>query len=495
MPRNFYPVTAARMAVVMLLAAAAGGCAVGPDFHRPAPPDASRYTATDLPAQTAAADTADGQAQHFAEGQDVPAQWWKLFGSPELDALVEAALRANPDLQGMKAALRVAQENLAAQRGAYLPSVEAGYSPTRQKVATDLASPLSNNTSLFTLHTAQLSVSYVPDVFGGTRRQVEASAAQADLARFQWYAAYLTLTSNVVNAAIQEASLRAQIKATHEIIDLAGRQLDAVRKQQKAGQVGAADVAAQEAALAQAETTLPPLEKQLAQQRDLLAILVGRLPGDGMAETFELDSLKLPAELPLSLPSKLVEQRPDIRAAEAQMHAASAQIGVATAARLPNITLTADLGSAALTLSKLFTSGTGLWGLTADITQPIFKGGTLLHQQRAAEAAYEQAAAQYRSTVLTAFQNVADSLHAIDEDARGLRAAAGAERAADRSLTIAKRQYSVGQIAFPAVMQAELTYRQALVTLAQARASRYADTVALMQALGGDWRNEAGEAL
>lgn len=473
--------------VVALSMLAAAGCAVGPDFHRPVAPEADRYTPASLPAETASAPSVGGQAQQFAPGQDVPEQWWKLFGSSELDALVEAALKANPDLQAMDAALRVARENLAAQRGAFFPSVEGSLSPTRQKVAEPVASPLSSNSNLFTLHTAQLTISYVQDVFGGTRHAVEASAAQAEVARFQWHAAYLTLTSNVVNAAIQEASLRAQIEATHQIVTQATRQLGAVRRQKQLGQVGAAEVAAQEALLAQAEAMLPPLEKQLNQQRDLLAILAGRLTSEGVTQTFSLDSLKLPVTLPVSLPSMLVERRPDIRAAEAQLHAASAQIGVSTAARLPNITLTANLGSSALTLSQLLGAGTGFWGLTAGLVQPIFKGGTLMHQQRAAEAAYQQAAAQYRSTVLTAFQNVADVLHAIDADARALRTASDAERAAYRSFSIAQRQWKAGQLGYPAVLLAEQTYRQASIPLVQARANRYADTVGLMQSLGGDW--------
>lgn len=480
--------------MVACVAVMVTGCAVGPDFQQPPAPDVTRYASPDVTQRTASTDTADGQAQHFVEGQMVPARWWTLFGSADLDAVVDAALRANPDLQAMQAALRVAQENLAAQRGAFFPSVDAHLSPSRQKVAEAIASPLSNNSSLFTLHTAQLSVSYVPDVFGGVRRQVESSAAQADVARFQWHAAYLALTSNVVNAAIQEASLRAQIDATRDIVALSRRQLDAVRKQRALGQVGIADVAAQEAAVAQAETALPPLDKQLAQQRHLLAVLTGRLPTEGVSQQFAFDGLHLPVELPLSLPSALVAQRPDIRAAAAQMHAASAQIGVATAARLPNITLSANLGSSALAISQLFAAGTGFWGLTADLAQPIFKGGTLMHQQRAAEAAYQQASAQYRSTVLTAYQNVADTLHAIDADARTLRASSDAAQATAHSLDVAQRAWKLGQVGYPAVLVAEQAYRQASIVWIQARASRYADTVALMLALGGDWQQRTDTA-
>lgn len=416
-----------------------------------------------------------------------------MFGSSALNELVEAALKANPDLQTAEAALRVAQENLAATRGGFFPSVDASHTSTRQQVADALASPLSSNAFLYTLHTPQLTVSYAPDVFGGTRRQVESAAAQVDVARFQREAAYLTLTSNVVNAAIQEASLRAQVKVTREAVKVATRLLDATRKQQQTGQLGAADVAAQESALAQIEATLPPLEKQLAQQRDLITVLAGRYPRDEIAQTFELEQLRLPAELPLSLPSQLVEQRPDIRAAEAQLHAASAQIGVAVAARLPSITLTANAGSSAEAFRDLFTSGTGFWALTGGLTMPLFRGGTLLHQQRAAEAAYDQAASQYRSTVLTAFQNVADTLHAIEADARALQTAHKAEQAARRSLTIAQRQLTLGMIGMPAVLQAEQAYQQALVSGAQARAGRFTDSVVLLQALGGGWWNRSDQ--
>jgi NodT family efflux transporter outer membrane factor (OMF) lipoprotein len=348
------------ISMAALLALATAGCAVGPDFQRPAAPETDRYTATTLPAETASASTPDGQAQRFAPGRmcrrsggrcSAPAnstRWWMPHCAP-----TRICRRWRRAARG--------PENVAAQRGAFFPSVDASYTPSRQKIAQIIASPLSDNSDLFTLHTAQLSVSYVPDVFGGTRRQVESGVAQADVARFQWQAAYLTLTSNVVNAAIQEASLRAQIRATQDVIALSTRQLDAVRKQQRLGQVGAAEVAAQEATLAQAEAALPPLDRQLAQQRNLLAALTGRLPSDAVPQQFDFESLTLPGTLPLSLPSRLVGQRPDIRAAEAQMHAASAQIGVATAARLPNITLTAALGSSSQAIGDLFTAGTGFW--------------------------------------------------------------------------------------------------------------------------------------
>lgn len=462
-----------------LAAALLAGCAAGPDYHRPVSPAPARYTVGALPDVL--------PDQHFVAGRDVPARWWTLFGSPELDALVATAHRNNPDVQAAAAALHMARENTAAQRGAFLPTVDAQLAPTRQKVADPLASPLASNADLYTLHTAQLSVAYVADVFGGLRRQAEVSVAQQDMARYQYQAVRLTLEANLVMAAINEAALRAEVAATAHVITLARQQADAVRRQRQEGQAGAADVALQDAALAQARTSLPPLAKQLAQQQDLVAALSGQTAGDAGLPALTFERLALPAELPLSLPARLVEQRPDVRAAEAQLRQASAQVGVAAAARLPNIALSASLGSSALTASTLFRSGTGAWSIGADLVQPIFHGGALMHQQRAAEAAYDQAAAQYRAAVLSAFQGVADSLHAIASDARSLQACVDAEAAARASLDIATTQWRLGAVGHPVVMQATQAWRQATIATIVARTARYTDTVALFQALGGGW--------
>jgi NodT family efflux transporter outer membrane factor (OMF) lipoprotein len=473
------------------VAALAAGCAAGPDYRKPAAPDVDRYTAEPLAGRTEAAATAGGAAQRLVAGADVPERWWTLFGSDALDALVAAALDHNPDVQAADAALRAARESAAAQRGAYLPTVDAQLTPSRQKTAAPVASGAASGASLYTLHTAQLDIAYAADVFGGTRRQVEAADAQADVARFQGQAARLTLAANVVAAAIQEASLRAQRDATQDLIALARRQLDTARRQRLAGQVGQADVAAQEAALAQAEAGLPLLDKQLAQQRDLLAVLAGRHPAEESGLHFDFAALALPGELPVSLPARLVERRPDVRAAEAQLHAASARIGAAQAARLPDITLGAALGSSALDAGTLFKAGTGFWSIGANLVQPLFHGGALAHQQRAAEALYDQAAAQYRGTVLAAFRDVADALHAIEADARALRAALAADQAARKSLAIVTRQWELGAVGQPAVVQAQQGVQQAAIALVQARAARYADTVALFQALGGGWQGGA----
>jgi NodT family efflux transporter outer membrane factor (OMF) lipoprotein len=473
------------VALALLMA----GCAVGPDFRRPAPPPVEGYTPEPLPEQSISAETTGGAMQRFVRDMDIPAQWWTLFRSEALNSLVEQSLKANPNLQAARAALRVAEENYRAQRGAFFPSVQASFAPTRQKVAPALSSPLNSGASLFSLHTAQLSVSYAPDVFGGVRRQVENAAALAEAQRFELEATYLTLTSNVVAAAVQEAALRAQVAATEEIVTLVTEQVQLMQRQFELGAIAEANVITQRVVLAQAQASLAPLRKQLAQQRNLLTALAGAFPSEEVAQQFDFSTLALPVELPVSLPSKLVQQRPDVRAAEAGLHAASAEIGVATANMLPQFTINADVGSVASAMSSLFTSGSGFWTVAANVAQPVFQGGTLLHRRRAAEAAYDQAAAQYRATVIGAMQNVADALRALQHDAIALKAALDAKLLAEESLAIARRQLQLGDISYFALLTAEQAYFQTVLALVQAQANRYADTAALFQALGGGWWN------
>ncbi|GFZ91401.1 efflux transporter outer membrane subunit [Dyella caseinilytica] len=471
------------------IALALGACAVGPDFHRPAAPASQDYAPNGTPASTASTAGPDGGAQQFVRGMDIPGQWWTLFHSEPLNALIDDSIKHNPDVAAAQEALRSAMENVRAQQGQFFPQVTASVDPTRQKTGSVIASGVVSNATLYNLTTAQLSVSYTPDLWGANRRSVESLVAQADAQRFQLEATYLTLTTNVVNAAVTEAALRAQIVATQDMIDSQQKILDANRKQLALGDMGDVDIAAQVATLEQTRATLPPLQKQLAQQRDLLAVLSGRTPDQDIQAKFELEGLQLPEDLPMSLPARLVEQRPDVRMAEANLHAACAQVGVAFAARLPNISISANGGSAADQMHDLFGHGTSFWNLGAAITAPIFDGGTLKHRQRAAEAAYRQAAEQYRSTVMSALQNMADSLHATQSDADALVASSRAERAAARSLEISQRQYAVGDISMVALLNAQVTYRQAELTLIQARQARYADSVALFQAVGGGWWN------
>ncbi len=471
--------------LVCAMALAAGAC-VGPNFHRPARPPVRGYTSEPLPAATASAPGVGGAAQRFLENQDVPRNWWTRFGSDELDALVTEALRASPDVASAQAALRQAQENTAAQRGSYFPAVQGQFDGSRNRDATGVVQPtLQSGTPLYNLFTPQVTVNYVPDIFGANRRAVESLAAQAEAARFQLDATYLTLTANVVTAAIQEAGLRAQIEGTQKVVELERESLAVLRRELELGAIAEADVYAQDAALAQLEGTLPPLQKQLEQTRDQLAALTGRLPADLPPVRFTLDQLVLPADLPIGVPSELVERRPDVRAAEAQLHAATAQVGVAIANLLPQVTITGDLGSTATFFGDLFKPGTGFWSIGANVTQTLFQGGTLLHRKRAADAALDQAGAAYKSSVLTAFQNVADALHALAADADALAAAGRAEDAAHKSLGVAHHQLELGSVGYLALVNSEQTYTQAVVTLAQARTNRYTDTAALFQALGG----------
>jgi NodT family efflux transporter outer membrane factor (OMF) lipoprotein len=459
---------------------------VGPNFHRPTAPQVDRYTAEALPQHTAAAQGPGGEAQRFLMEHEVPRNWWTLFGSAELNVLVSEALRANPDVLSAQAALRQALENTAAQRGSYFPTVQAEFDASRNLNATGVLAPnLASGTALYNLFTPQVTVSYVPDIFGVNRRQVESLAAQAEATRFQLDATYLTLTANVVTAAIQEAGLRQQIGATEQVISLETESLAVLKRELELGAIAEVDVYAQEAALAQLQTTLPPLRRQLATTRDQLAVLTGHLPADFKAPSLELDQWVLPIDLPLGVPSQLVERRPDVRAAEAQLHAATAQVGVAIANLLPQFTITGDVGSSATLMSELFKAGTGFWSLGANATQTLFAGGTLIHRKRAADAALDQAGAAYKSAVLTAFQNVADALHALDADADALNAASRAENAAQRSLAVARHQLELGSVSYVALLISEQTYQQALVSLVQARTGRLTDTAALFQALGG----------
>ncbi|WP_424682235.1 efflux transporter outer membrane subunit [Frateuria sp. YIM B11624] len=468
------------------------GCAVGPDFQRPAAPSVRSYTATPVETTAASAGVQGGESQHFERGGDMPAQWWQLFHSQPLDALIKQALASNPDLKAAQAALLSARETALAGRGAYYPSVGVGVSANRQQDPPGALAPVpSSNASLYNLLTAQVSVSYMPDVFGLNRRTVESLEAQAQAARYEMIATDIALGANVAVTAIQVASLREQLKATQELAGINAHVLSIMRYQLAKGYIGRLDVAAQETQLAQVNASLPALRTQLAQQQHRLAVLAGRFPSEGAAVTFDLAGLQLPQELPLSLPSTLVAQRPDVLQAQANLHAASAQVGVAIANRLPNLTLSADAGSTALAIGQLFKSGTGFWGLGAELAAPVFEGGSLKHQERAAKAAYTQAAEQYRSTVLAAFEDVADTLTALQQDAQALQAATAADKAARVTLDLSQRQWKDGYAGYLAVLGAEQAALQARIGLVQAQASRYADTVALFQALGGGWWHRA----
>jgi NodT family efflux transporter outer membrane factor (OMF) lipoprotein len=479
----------------LLLCLLASGCAVGPNFKRPAAPPDQDYGRAPTTGETAAARGAAGEAQRFLAGRDLPADWWRLFRSEPLNELIRQALKDNPNVAAAQAALRQANELYAAQRATLFPSLQGGFSAQRAKNAVGtIANPtnLPQQNPYYNLFTAQLSLTYTPDVFGGTRRAIEITQAQAEGARFQLEATYLTLTSNVVVTAVQEAALRAQIAATERLLAVQGDLTHTVTGQKGLGTASQLDLFGQEAAEAQTRASLPPLMKQLAQTRDALTALLGRLPAQEPDATFRLEDLTLPEDLPVSIPSRLIEQRPDVRQAEANLHAASAAVGVAIADMLPQFPITAQTGSSALQIGQLFTSYTGFWTAGASLTQTLFDAGALLHRKRAADAALDEAGAQYRAAVILACQNVADTLHALKADADTLKAAVAAEQAASGAFEIARQQRTLGTISTVALLNAESTYQQAVLSVVQARANRYADTAALFQALGGGWWNRPG---
>jgi len=500
-------VTSSRLTIVARIAAAAlvaslSACAVGPNFKRPAPPAATGYGSAPSQGDTTTAEGkgaaagAGGNVQHFVAGADIPCQWWTLFQSPKLNHLIEQALKANPDVRAAQAALRQAHELYLVQRTSYLPTVQGGFGGDRSEFPSGtLTSPTVAPNTTYSLYTAQLTLTYTPDVFGATRRQVEIAKAQEESNHFQLEAVYVTLSSNVVVTAVQEASLRGQIAATQRLLELQHQLTETVQRQRTLGTASDLDLLAQQSAEAQTAQTLPPLQKQLGQTRDALTALLGRLPSEEPEETFRFDELTLPADLPVSLPSKLVEQRPDVRQAEENLHAASAAVGVALANMLPQFTIDADVGSSALKLGQLFSPYTGFWDVGASLTQTLFDAGALLHKKRAADAALDQAGAQYRAAVILACQNVADTLRALQADADALKASAEAEQAAEKTFDLAKRQRMLGTISLVAVLNAEQSYRQAELALVQAQANRYSDTAGLFQSLGGGWWNRTGETL
>jgi NodT family efflux transporter outer membrane factor (OMF) lipoprotein len=461
---------------------------VGPNFQAPAPPPVSSLEAR-IPETTAGTPgVPGGEAQHFETGSDIPADWWTLFHSPQLNSLIAQALAHNPDLKAAQAAILVAHENTRAQHGAYLPQVSASPGITYQRDPSATLAPVpANNASLYTLITPSVSVSYTPDVFGLNKRTVEGLAAQERATRYQMIATDITLSANVAAAAITKASLEDQIATTNDLIGLNRQILSLLQYQKSKGYVGGADIAAQQTQLAQLEASLPPLVKQRDQQNDLIAVLTGQYPSQPPTETLTLASLTLPSDLPLSLPSTLVAQRPDVLQAEENLHAASAEIGVARANRLPNITLSANAGTNALAIGQLLDPGTYFWNIGASLLAPIFDGGTKLHQERGARYAFQQSAEQYQSTVLTAFQNVADTLVALEQDANTLKSTKAAADAAKTSLDLSRLQYKDGYAAYLAVLNADQAYQQARLSLVQAEADRFTDTAALFQALGGGW--------
>jgi NodT family efflux transporter outer membrane factor (OMF) lipoprotein len=481
--------SARRISLALLTAAAVSACAVGPDFHAPPPPATSHYTRAPEPTGTVSAPGASGTAQTFGTERDIPADWWTLFHSKPLDELVRQALADSPTVQAAQATLLTAAETYKAQRGGLLlPAVDATASATRQREP-GAAFGQPGSAFLFNLFDASVGVTYRLDLFGASRRQVEALLAQADYQRWQLEAARLTLADNVVTTAVNIASLHAQVGALTDIVTSERDQLKVVQRQFDAGAASRSDLLAQQTQVADNEAQLPALEKQLAQAQHRLAVLAGRTPDDATVPDFTIDQLTLPPELPLSVPAKLVRQRPDVQAAEALLHVSTAQLGVATANLYPQLNLTGSIGSQTVTASDLFKTGTAAWNVGGTLTQPLFHGGELMGRKRAARADLDRATAGYRQAVLAALQDVADTLRALEADARTLQADLITETDAQDTLNMTKLQYKVGGVSYLQLLNAERVYLQARQNRVQAEAARYADTAALFHALGGGWWN------
>ncbi|AZG12603.1 efflux transporter outer membrane subunit [Cupriavidus pauculus] len=474
------PPLLATAAAVLLTA----GCVVGPDFRTPDAPADPRFTAGPQPSQMAA----QGYPTQTVAPGDVPADWWTAFGSAPLDETVRLALASSPTLTQARARLREAQENLNARTGAtQFPQVDAKLNATRQQVdLTSVGITQFPSPGPFTLYNASVQVSYALDLFGGQRRELEGLRAAVDYQRYELEAARLSLAANVATAAIREAGLRAQLADTVAIAAAQQRQLDIMRQRLQAGGVARVDVQRQQAELAQTQALIPGLSQQLDATRHQLAVYTGQTPASAQLPEFRLEDLHLPESLPVSLPAELARRRPDIRAAEALLHQASADIGVATANLYPQITLTASGGTQQMRARDLFSS-LNVWSLAAGVVQPVFHGGELRAQKRAKEAAYEQSLGAYQQAVLQGLQNVADTLRALEADAATLQARADNARQTRDTLAIVSEQYRLGGVSQFTVIDAERQARQAALDLAQARAARLADSAALMQALGGGW--------
>ncbi|WP_250502045.1 efflux transporter outer membrane subunit [Caballeronia sp. AZ7_KS35] len=469
---------------VLAASLAVYGCAVGPDFQSPAAPTAQSYTRDAQPASAEAA----GTKQTFTRAQAALPMWWMLFGSDALNRLVDTALRNSPTLAQARARLTGARENYTAQAGATeYPAIDANFSTTRQQVdlnsfgITSVPSP-----GPFTVYNASLSVSYGLDIFGGNRRALDGLMAQVNYEAYELEAAKLSLAGNVVANAIRWASLKQQIDLTERLADMQAQQLSIIERRFTAGGVSKLDVSSQRTLLAQTRATLPPLSTQLAQAHHRLAILLGSAPSEADFRDITLDSLHLPSTVPVTLPSTLAHERPDIRASEALLRQASANVGVAAANMYPRFAISAGIGSERTRMADVI-SGMNIWNVGLNLTQPLFHGGELRAKKRAAQADYDAALAGYKQTVLQALQEVADALEALNDDARKLSQLSDAQREAQASLTIAQAEYAAGGISHFGLLDTQRSALQTKLDQSRAEADRLSDTATLFQSLGRAW--------
>ncbi len=475
-------------AVVFAAMAAIAGCTVGPRYRAPAPPAVTAYTPQPLPAETASSAGVGGGAQRFSETA-IPEQWWTVFHSAELDGMVKQALANSPTLEQATARLKEAQEDVSARTGATkYPTVSGNASVTEEQLNLAAFGIPFPNPSPFTLLNGSVAVSYALDVFGANRRAIEGLRAQRDYEAWQLEGARLMLAGNVVAAAIRQAQLRSEIEITRQLLAVERKQLRIAEERERAGGISGADVRSQRTQVAETEAAIPPLELQLDSINDQLAVLMGLSPAEAQVAQISLDELHLPEELPLTVPSELVRQRPDIRAAEALLHEASANVGVATANQFPQIVLTGGGGG----LGTRFDNGGDVWNVGASLAAPIFNGGALEAEKRKARDAYDESASVYRQTVLESFREVADALYAIERDAETLRARADAAGEAESLYAIAANRFQAGGVSETSLLDAERQQLQTSLDRSNAAASRFVDSATLVQALGGGMAEQAG---
>jgi NodT family efflux transporter outer membrane factor (OMF) lipoprotein len=459
------------------------GCAVGPDFVRPQPPAVEQYTREP---QRAATVEADGQSQRFDTGTGVASDWWRFFDSSRLDDLMREALASNQSLQAAQARLRQSEENLRAGHGVFYPQVNGSFDAARRKTSEFQIAGVPGG-GIFNLYTLAGTIGYALDVFGGNRRAVESLQAQTDFHRYAVGGTYLALSGNIVNTVVAAAAYRALIKSTGEIVEAEKEQIRITEAQAEAGLVPYANVLSIRTQMFATEATIPQLQQKVAQTEHLLAALTGRTPAESAPLQIALTDLKLPSEVPVTLPSDLVRQRPDILMAEAQLHGASADIGVATAALFPSFTLNGTYGVNNTSMGNLFNASGSFWALGANVAAPLFQGGSLWFKRKAAIEAYNQALATYRQTVLDAFAQVADVLRALEHDAEALKSQSHALAAAEEALRLIQANYEAGLANYVQVLVANAQYHQAQIGYLQAVAQRLQDTAALFVALGGGW--------
>jgi NodT family efflux transporter outer membrane factor (OMF) lipoprotein len=475
--------------MIGVAAAALAGCAVGPDFHRPAPPGTPDYlhpSSDAAPVQTEAQDL-----QTISQGAEIAGEWWQLFHSTQLDEAVRASIAASPTLVAARATLAQAREEVVVARAGFLPGLSASAGAQRSGTSAGRAPATSAGQNLYSVG---LSTSYSPDIFGSTRRTVEQQQALADYQRNELAAAYLTLTGSVVNEVLMIASTRLQITTVEDLIAGDRKNLALTQREFEVGIVPRSDVLTADSQLAADLTQLPSLHKQLDQAYDALAVLAGRPPAGWQVQPFDIDQFMLPRDMPLSLPSRLVRQRPDVLAAETQMHAASAAIGVAVAQELPDFNLSASVTREALQAADLFHQFTTLWAAGGSLTQPIFKGGALRAQVRAARDAFEAQAATYQTVVLEALGQVADDLWALQYDAQILTVDRHSMDVALEALKLQRTSYSVGTTTVLNLIAAERAYAQARLSYVSAKVQQFIDSASLLTALGGGWWNDDIEA-